>query len=99
MTNIENDRFSRQSPQYSGRNLTHRSTIESSAIIRFDLNTIPRRKLSTQRHTLVSGSALTQNEYSVTYQRGTLASILLEVFAIADNASKATDRRSVFGGA
>ena len=40
-----------------------------------------------------------QNEYAITYQRGTLVSILLEVFAIADNASKATDKRSVFGGA
>ena len=36
---------------------------------------------------------------SITYQRGTLESISLEVFADADYASKATDRRSVFSGA
>ena len=35
----------------------------------------------------------------ITYQKGTAASISLEVFADADYASKATDRRSVSGGA
>ena len=35
----------------------------------------------------------------ITYQRGTAASISLEVFADADYASNATDRRSVSGGA
>ena len=39
------------------------------------------------------------SEYGITFQRGTLSSILLEVFADADYASKATDRRSVSGGA
>ena len=37
--------------------------------------------------------------FGITYQRGTLAGISLEVFANADYASKATDRRSVSGGA
>ena len=36
---------------------------------------------------------------SITYQRGTSIGISLEVFADADYASKATDRRSVSGGA
>ena len=35
----------------------------------------------------------------ITYQRGTSVGISLEVFAGADHASKATDRRSVSGGA
>ena len=39
------------------------------------------------------------SEYGITFQRGTLASISLEVFADPDYASKATDRRSVLGGA
>ena len=39
------------------------------------------------------------SEYGITFQRGTLASIFLEVFTDADYASKATDRRSVSGGA
>ena len=39
------------------------------------------------------------SEYGITFQRGTLSSISLEVFADADCASKATDRRSVSGGA
>ena len=39
------------------------------------------------------------SHFGITYQRGTLASISLEVFADADYASKATDRRSVSGGA
>ena len=38
------------------------------------------------------------SEYGITFQRGTLSSISLEVFADADYASKATDRRSVSGG-
>ena len=38
-------------------------------------------------------------EYGITYQRGTLASVSLEVFADANYASKATDRRSVSDGA
>ena len=38
-------------------------------------------------------------EYGITFQGGTLSSISLEVFADADYASKATDRRSVLGGA
>ena len=38
-------------------------------------------------------------DFGLTYQRGTLASIYLEDFADADYASKATDRRSVSGGA
>ena len=37
--------------------------------------------------------------FGITYQRGTLAGISLEIFADADYASKATDRRSVSGGA
>ena len=39
------------------------------------------------------------SEYGITFQRRTLSSISLEVFAYADYASKATDRRSVSGGA
>ena len=39
------------------------------------------------------------SDFGITYQRGTLASISLEVFAVADYAIKATDRRSVFGEA
>ena len=39
------------------------------------------------------------SEYGITFQRGTLSSIWLEVFTDADYASKATDRRSVSGGA
>ena len=38
------------------------------------------------------------SEYGITFQRGTLSRISLEVFADADYASKATDRRSVSGG-
>ena len=38
------------------------------------------------------------SEYGITFQRGTLSSISLEVFADADCTSKATDRRSVSGG-
>ena len=38
------------------------------------------------------------NEHGITFQRGTLSSISLEVFADADYASKATDRWSVSGG-
>ena len=38
------------------------------------------------------------SEYGITFQRGTLSSISLEVFADADYASEATDRRSVSGG-
>ena len=38
------------------------------------------------------------SEYGITFPRGTLSSISLEVFADADYASKATDRRSVSGG-
>ena len=38
------------------------------------------------------------NEYGITFQRGTVSSISLEVFADADYASKATDRRSISGG-
>ena len=38
------------------------------------------------------------SEYGITFQRGTSSSISLEVFAGADYASKATDRRSVPGG-
>ena len=37
--------------------------------------------------------------FGTTCQRGTLASIVLEVFVDADYASKATDRRCVSGGA
>ena len=40
----------------------------------------------------------TNSEYGAIYQRGTLASISLEVFVDADYASTATDRRSVSGG-
>ena len=36
-------------------------------------------------------------EYGITFQRGTLSGISLEVVADADYASKATDRRSVSG--
>ena len=38
------------------------------------------------------------SEYGITFQRKTLSSISLEVFADADYASKATERRSVSGG-
>ena len=38
------------------------------------------------------------SEYGITFQRGALFSISLEVFANADYACKATDRRSVSGG-
>ena len=38
------------------------------------------------------------SEYGITFHRGTLSGISLEVFADADYASKATDRRSVSGG-
>ena len=38
------------------------------------------------------------NEVDITFQRRNLSSILLEVFADADYASEATDRRSVSGG-
>ena len=38
------------------------------------------------------------SEYGIAFQRGTPSSIPLEVFADADYASKATDRRSVSGG-
>ena len=42
----------------------------------------------------------TTSDFGITYQRGTLSSISLEEdFANADYASKATDRRSVSGGA
>ena len=37
--------------------------------------------------------------FGITYQRGTTVGIPLEVFADADYASRATDRRSVSGGA
>ena len=37
------------------------------------------------------------SEYVITFQRGTLSGISLEVFADADYASKATERRSVSG--
>ena len=39
------------------------------------------------------------SEYGIAFQRGTLSTISLEVFADADYASKATDRRSISGGA
>ena len=38
------------------------------------------------------------SEHGIACQRGTLSSILLEMFADANYASKATDRRSVSGG-
>ena len=38
------------------------------------------------------------SEYGITFQRETSSSISLEVFADADYASEATDRRSVSGG-
>ena len=38
------------------------------------------------------------SEYGITFQRGALTSILLEVFADANYASKATDRWSISGG-
>ena len=38
------------------------------------------------------------SEYGITFQRGTLSGISLEVFADADYAPKGTDRRSVSGG-
>ena len=40
----------------------------------------------------------TTSEYGITFQRGALSGISLEVFADADDASKVTDRRSVSGG-
>ena len=38
------------------------------------------------------------SEYGITFHRGFLSGISLEVFVDADYASKATDRRSVSGG-
>ena len=38
------------------------------------------------------------SEYGITFQSGTLSSFSLQVFADADYASKATDRRPVSGG-
>ena len=38
------------------------------------------------------------SEYGITFQKGALPGISLEVFADADYASKAADRRSVSGG-
>ena len=38
------------------------------------------------------------SEYGITFQRGTLSSISLEVFADADYASKTIDRRPISGG-
>ena len=54
---------------------------------------------SAERFPLVSISEYINrtSEYPITFQRGTLSSISLEVFADADYASKATDRRSVSG--
>ena len=43
-------------------------------------------------------SIIGTSEDGITFQRGTLSGISLEVFADADYASKATDRRSVSGG-
>ena len=64
-------------------------------------NTVQCRELSTGRQHLTSWSVYKWkiSEYGITFQRGTLCSISLEVFADADYASKATDRRSVPGGA
>ena len=42
---------------------------------------------------IISGAS----EYDITFQRGSLSSLSLEVLADADYASKATDRRSVSG--
>ena len=55
-------------------------------------------------HSLESGLGIPAyingtSDFGITYQRGTLASISLEVFADADYARKATDRRSVSEGA
>ena len=60
--------------------------------------TVQRREPSTGRQPLAPWSISETSEYDITFQRGTLSSILLEVFADADYASKATDRRSVSGG-
>ena len=62
-------------------------------------DTVQRREPSTGRQPLgileyINGTS----EYGITFQRGTLSGISLEVFADADYASKATDRRSVSGG-
>ena len=38
-------------------------------------------------------------KYGVIHQRGTMGSISLEVFAVADYVSKATDKQSMSGGA
>ena len=38
------------------------------------------------------------SDFGITFQRGTCAGNSLEVFAVADYASKATDRRSISGG-
>ena len=38
-------------------------------------------------------------DFGITYQRGTLTSVYLEVFSDADYTSKATNKRSVSGGA
>ena len=55
--------------------------------------TVQRREPPTGRQPLAGTS-----EYRITFPRGTLFGISLEVFADADYASKATDRRSVSGG-
>ena len=46
-------------------------------------------------HTHINGTS----EYGTKFQRGTLSSISLEVFANADYSSKATDMQSVLGRA
>ena len=56
-------------------------------------------------HSLESGARYSlahingTSDFGITYQRGALANISLEVFADADYTSKATDRRFVSGGA
>ena len=69
----------------------------------FDLlrGTVPHRKPSTGNRRLVFSHTSMNGTcgFGITLQRGTTVGIYLEVFADADYASRATDRRSVSGGA
>ena len=68
----------------------------------FDLfrGTIPRRKPSTEKQRLVFSHTINRtSDFDITYRSGALAGISSEVFANVDYSSKATDMRSVSGGA
>ena len=61
--------------------------------------TVRRRELSSRRQPLASWRTVMEPVNTVLYTRGTSTSILLEAFVNADYAFKATDKRSVSGGA